>query len=85
MPTQGTTTQRGYGTAHQRLRARIARTVRAGNATCWRCNQPIAPDAKWDLGHDDYDRSQYMGPEHVACNRATSGRRTPPIDTSRRW
>lgn len=94
MPSQGNTTQRGYGAPHQRIRKHYEALVRSGKAICWRCDLPIAPDAKWDLGHDDNDRTQYRGPEHVGreCpaggNRATAGRRQPArpnVDTSRAW
>ena len=77
-----TTTQRGYGSAHQAERKRWEPIVKAGRASCWRCTEPITPDADWDLGHDDHDRSKYMGPEHPACNRATAGRQ--PL-TRRNW
>jgi hypothetical protein len=78
-----TTSQRGYDAAHFRLRARLDRLVKAGEAICARCGKPIAPDEPWDLGHDDLDRSRSSGPEHRACNRATAGRRGRR--TSRRW
>ena len=29
----------------------------------------------WDLGHDDYDRSIYRGPEHARCNRSAAASR----------
>jgi hypothetical protein len=81
-----TTTERGYGNEHQKLRARTQKLVDAGKAHCWRCTKLIPPGSKWDLGHDDDDRTKYMGPEHVACNRATTGFRTSIIvDTSREW
>ncbi|QLF83884.1 polynucleotide kinase [Gordonia phage Moosehead] len=80
-----TTTQRGYGARHQNMRKRYEASVRAGNATCWRCGQPIKPDGDWDLGHDDNDRSKYMGPEHVTCNRGAPRRQTHGADTSRKW
>ena len=81
--------QRGYGYAHKKLRKQVAPDVAAGRAKCWRCGQRIQPGDPWDLGHTD-DRSGYAGPEPVACNRATAGRRTepaygPPVDTSRLW
>ena len=66
---RSTTTQRGYGTVHQKLRARVAKLVRAGSATCARCGRAIAPTEPWDLGHDDTDRTRYTGPEHRKCNR----------------
>lgn len=89
MPKKGTTTQRGYGYRHRQLRKHWETVVRSGEAICWRCGEPIAPNADFDLGHDDHDRTRYRGPEHVGCNRATAGRREPvwasPIDTSRDW
>ena len=89
MPTKGNTSQRGYGASHQKLRARIKPFVLAGQATCWRCEQPIAPTEPWDLGHDDDNRSQYRGPEHIRCNRGAPNRKTPltvtTCDTSRDW
>jgi hypothetical protein len=64
------TTRRGYGWAHQKLRAQLAPYVAAGVVRCWRCGRNIEPDEPWDLGHDDRDRSRYRGPEHRACNRS---------------
>lgn len=80
-----TTAQRGYGGRHQTMRKRHEATVRAGNATCWRCGQPIKADEPWDLGHDDTDRSKYRGPEHTKCNRGAPRRQTRGADTSRKW
>jgi hypothetical protein len=80
------TTDRGYDAAHRKRRERERTIVEVGNAICWRCNKPIAPDADWDLGHDDNDRTKYMGPEHVACNRATSTHKAMKVvDDSRVW
>jgi hypothetical protein len=101
VPSKGTTNQRGYDARHKALRKQYLPLVRSGKAKCWRCNQPIEPDAKWDLGHigvaEGGDKTQYAGPEHIGkeCpaggNRATKGRGkptpdTPPTtDTSRPW
>ncbi|MGH3496306.1 MAG: hypothetical protein ACRDP1_02425 [Nocardioidaceae bacterium] len=68
----GTTTSRGYGHTHQQLRRQWAPLVAAGTVRCWRCGQQLLPHEPWDLGHDDHDRQLYAGPEHRACNRATS-------------
>jgi hypothetical protein len=82
-------TDRGYGTEHRNRRKREAQRIKAGNVNCWRCGQPIpadAPSDAWDLGHDDNDRTKYMGPEHRACNRATSTHKAMAVvDDSRRW
>lgn len=67
-----TTTQRGYGQAHQAERKRWAPIVQAGNAVCARCQKPLAPDEPYDLGHTD-DRTTWQGPEHRRCNRAAGG------------
>ena len=80
-------TRRGYGSAHQRLRRALAPIVQAGRATCWRCGQPIKPTDAWDLGHDDQDRAITRGPEHAyKCNRSAAGRAShglTPRDASR--
>lgn len=68
------TTERGYGSAHQRERAKWKPIVDAGQANCWRCGRWLNPLLPWDLGHDDHDRSRYRGPECLPCNRATKTR-----------
>ena len=66
--TMSSTTARGYGAPHQRLRRAIAVQVDAGQALCTRCGQLIEPGSAWDLDHTD-DRSGYLGPAHAAHNR----------------
>ena len=83
MPSQGSTTARGYGYRHQQIRRQAARLVASGMAICGRCGQPINPGEPWDLGHADNDKSRYTGPEHRHENRATAGRRLRRV--SRRW
>ena len=73
------TSQRGYGAYHQRLRRELKELVEAGALPCARCGEPILPGEAWDLDHSD-DRGSYLGPSHAKCNRATKKRRT-----SRKW
>lgn len=68
-PRKRTTAQRGYGTQHEKLRARWAPRVAAGVVPCARCGMRIPPGAAWDLDHDD-DRRGYRGPAHASCNRS---------------
>jgi hypothetical protein len=84
---EGSTTARGYGTHHQKLRARWALKVDRGKVYCARCGGWIMPGTPWDLGHVDGDKKKYSGPEHAACNRSTAGRRRPPAPrtTIREW
>jgi len=80
----GATTKRGYGAHHQALRRSLAPAVAAGGVKCARCGFRIAPGEDWDLGHDRNDRSRYLGPEHVGCNRDTNSKK-PKRRQSRRW
>lgn len=93
-----TRTQRGYGTAWQRLRKQALRTY---PPICWLCGRDIDLKARgrwaWTLDHLDpitthgttiptLDR---VRPAHLRCNviRANSakGRRTRGRTTSRQW
>lgn len=83
----GRTTERGYDAKHKKLRAKIQRDMDAGVVFyCWRDGKEIEPGEDWDLGHDDDDRTKYMGPEHQRCNRATKRHRElNVVDDSREW
>jgi hypothetical protein len=71
---RGTSAQRGYGAAHQRLRADYQRRMDDGERfTCWRCGCAIDP-TDWTLGHCDDDRAMYHGPECPPCDYAVAGR-----------
>ena len=68
------TTERGYGSAHQAARGRAVPAVETGTARCWRCGEPIAAGEAWDLGHDE--EGTLRGPEHRSrCNRRAAGLR----------
>ena len=79
---------RGYGPAHRLRRRMLAPRVEAGHEYCARCCERILPGEPWDLGHDDYDRRLYLGPEHRRCNRSAAGRKSIELQrckTSREW
>ena len=73
-----------YGYEHKKARKAWKAQVEAGSVTCWRCNEPIAPDAQWDLGHVD-GTHEYAGPEHRACNRATLTHAKQSASTTYEW
>jgi hypothetical protein len=79
---KGTTTQRGYGYGHQKLRSSWKPYVDAGMVECHaavcleeldgireRDNRDrwILPGSKWHLGHTA-DRTAWTGPEHERCS-----------------
>ena len=75
----GTTTQRGYGSRHQKERAKWKPVVDAGLAHCKQpiClyrNRWIKPGSAWALGHTE-DRRSYLGPVHWLCNQRDGARR----------
>ena len=71
---RGTATARGYGSLHQKTRARLNLEVQRGTVNCARCGLPIAPNTPWALDHDDLDRSKYIGPSHSFCNNSAGGK-----------
>lgn len=75
----GDTTERGYGSDHQKVRAQWAPIVESGEAWCAEvvCLEPsrwIRPGTPWDLAHSR-DRTAYLGPAHARCNRSEGSRR----------
>ena len=79
---------RGYGPAHRMRRRMLSPRVEAGLEYCARCCERILQGEPWDLGHDDYDRRLYLGPEHRGCNRSAAGKKSAELQrckTSRVW
>lgn len=75
MPKPGSTTQRDYGAAHQRIRKALLHT--AVGSLCTRCDDPITSTSDVHLDHID-DRRGYAGWAHARCNLsagATKGNR----------
>ncbi|MCU1418742.1 MAG: hypothetical protein JWP32_2916 [Schumannella sp.] len=67
------TTQRGYGYAHQKERRRLTPTVNAGRAycaqpVCIHADRWIRPGTPWALGHNN-NRTAWIGPVHADCNQ----------------
>lgn len=63
---------RGYGAAHDAERRRYEALLEHGAVlTCATCPTEIRQGDTWDLGHNE-DRSGYLGPQCVPCNRATA-------------
>jgi len=74
-------------------RSAMRRTVCASHRETWLSNLPALRSRHrrgrlWDLGHDDYDRRLYLGPEHRRCNRSAEGKKSVELQrckTSRVW
>lgn len=74
---RGTRQARGYDADHDALAGVYQQRMDNGiGYLCWRCLKPLGTKrgADWVLGHCDINRGVYHGPEHPACNNATSGR-----------
>lgn len=87
---QGSTTSRGYGSAHQTERRKYETRMKRGEVfVCARaavgdCDHPhdmITAGSRWDLGHND-DRTAWTGPEHTDCNRRAGGRNGAAVTNS---
>jgi hypothetical protein len=66
----GNTTQRGYGWAHQKARAKAVRDMQEGDP-CARCGGPMLRSQAKDLDLDhNEDRTAYRGLAHATCNRS---------------
>lgn len=77
-----TTTERGYGSAHQTEKRRLNPIIFEDGAWCCavECLMPtrlIPPGTRsweWHLGHDRA-RTRWTGPEHPKCNVTDGARR----------
>jgi hypothetical protein len=86
------TTARGYGWQHQKLRAQLIASYNPASP-CWRCGFALGPVPQLlVLGHVDGDKSRYAGLEHRWCSNASGGRLArrgprpqPPSPRSRTW
>lgn len=66
------TTARGYGTAHQKLRAALL--PQAYGTPCYRCGMPMLPGQALHLDHTD-NRTGYGGFSHAKCNLKAGARK----------
>lgn len=79
---RGSTAKRGYGSAHQRLRARWQARIDRSNVPCATCGTRLA-GTDWQLGHN-HVRGGYLGPQCTRCNASDGGRRGAVIGNQRR-
>jgi len=81
---QASTTARGYGTQHQKLRAKAIRELRDGISCCHFCGRPMWRRQRLALDHTD-DRTGYRGLTHWACNQRDGARKGAVAANRRRW
>ena len=85
------TTAKGYGSAHMKLRSRWAPLVATGTIACALCGKRIRPGSKWHLSHADRPDAHrlglYSGPAHARCNNGTNRRqlRSHPQPAALDW
>jgi len=90
-PAPDSTVNRGYGSAHQKLRRRWAPLVASGMVRCALCGRLIRPGSAWHLAHADRPDAHrlgiWAGPSHAACNNATNRRqhRSNPQPAALDW
>ncbi|WP_425456791.1 endonuclease domain-containing protein [Aeromicrobium piscarium] len=70
---RGTSTERGYGSDHRRLRTELLPA--ALGKPCHFCGEPMLAGQSLALDHTE-DRSGYRGIVHLSCNAADGGRRS---------
>lgn len=83
------TSGRGYGSDHQRIRKALL--AEAYGQDCHHCGEPMLPGQALDLDHTA-DRTGYRGFAHASCNRSEGARRgnakrrrSKDLKTSRQW
>ena len=84
---QAKTAARGYSGRHQALRADYQRRMDQGEQfVCAKCRRLVDPTS-WDLAHVPGDKTRYLGPQHVHCNRDTTEERRnlQRVTQLRRW
>lgn len=85
---KASTTARGYGSAHQTLRANLL--PQAYGKPCTRCGKPMLKGQALHLDHND-TRTGYLGFAHATCNRKAGARKGAQIANQkttrriRRW
>lgn len=69
---KASTTARGYGSEHQKLRAKLLPS--AYGQPCTRCGLPMLKGQALHLDHTD-TRNGYLGFAHASCNRKAGARK----------
>lgn len=77
---KASTTARGYGAKHQKLRAQLLPS--AYGTPCARCGRPMLQGQALHLDHTD-TRTGYLGFSHAACNRRAGARKGAKVANAR--
>jgi hypothetical protein len=87
--TTRSTTERGYGNMHAKLRRQLAPIVARGDAYCMEpvclmVTRHIPAGTPWDLAHNR-ETGGYRGPAHQRCNRSEGAHHLNGFKRRRRW